>query len=185
MSEEQALQLVCKIFRVSWKDRDRDVIFLSSLSAQFKQNPKEGRTPAQPSYFRELSLRGNENVRSCPFLLSRHPVLLWVGVWKQGSFLVRVLMSGDFLLTSSVHFFFTFRFPKRKQYKLVNSVPCLRVDIFFLCKKKMLRALAPFKSWSILGSLQGPWERRSVWPAPAFSASPPLWTGVNLLNSIA
>uniref|UniRef100_A0A452SX38 Ubiquitin conjugation factor E4 n=1 Tax=Ursus americanus TaxID=9643 RepID=A0A452SX38_URSAM len=36
-----ALQLVCKIFRVSWKDRDRDVIFLSSLSAQFKQNPKE------------------------------------------------------------------------------------------------------------------------------------------------
>lgn len=42
VSEEQALQLVCKIFRVSWKDRDRDVIFLNSLSAQFKQNPKEG-----------------------------------------------------------------------------------------------------------------------------------------------
>lgn len=41
VSEEQALQLVCKIFRVSWKERDRDVIFLSSLSAQFKQNPKE------------------------------------------------------------------------------------------------------------------------------------------------
>ncbi|XP_058994378.1 ubiquitin conjugation factor E4 B isoform X2 [Mustela lutreola] len=41
VSEEQALQLVCKIFRVSWKDRDRDVIFLPSLSAQFKQNPKE------------------------------------------------------------------------------------------------------------------------------------------------
>nr|XP_033777401.1 ubiquitin conjugation factor E4 B isoform X1 [Geotrypetes seraphini] len=41
VSEEQALQLVCKIFRVSWKDRDRDVIFLSSLSTQFKQNPKE------------------------------------------------------------------------------------------------------------------------------------------------
>ncbi|XP_051028149.1 ubiquitin conjugation factor E4 B [Acomys russatus] len=41
VSEEQALQLVCKIFRVSWKDRDRDVIFLSSLSAQFKQNPQE------------------------------------------------------------------------------------------------------------------------------------------------
>ncbi|XP_037021541.2 ubiquitin conjugation factor E4 B isoform X2 [Artibeus jamaicensis] len=41
VSEEQALQLVCKIFRVSWKDRDRDVIFLSSLSAQFEQNPKE------------------------------------------------------------------------------------------------------------------------------------------------
>lgn len=44
MSEEQALQLVCKIFRVSWEDRDRDVIFLPSLSAQFKQNPKEGET---------------------------------------------------------------------------------------------------------------------------------------------
>lgn len=43
VSEEQALQLVCKIFRVSWKDRDRDVIFLNSLSAQFKQNPKEGK----------------------------------------------------------------------------------------------------------------------------------------------
>ncbi|XP_031235357.1 ubiquitin conjugation factor E4 B isoform X2 [Mastomys coucha] len=41
VSEEQALQLVCKIFRVSWEDRDRDVIFLPSLSAQFKQNPKE------------------------------------------------------------------------------------------------------------------------------------------------
>ncbi|XP_074831828.1 ubiquitin conjugation factor E4 B isoform X2 [Carettochelys insculpta] len=41
VSEEQALQLVCKIFRVSWKDRDRDVIFLSSFSEQFKQNPRE------------------------------------------------------------------------------------------------------------------------------------------------
>ncbi|XP_077693274.1 ubiquitin conjugation factor E4 B isoform X1 [Eretmochelys imbricata] len=41
VSEEQALQLVCKIFRVSWKDRDRDVIFLTSFSEQFKQNPKE------------------------------------------------------------------------------------------------------------------------------------------------
>lgn len=54
MSEEQALQLVCKIFRVSWKDRDRDVIFLSSLSAQFKQNPKKGRNRAQLSHFRAL-----------------------------------------------------------------------------------------------------------------------------------
>ncbi|XP_020637875.3 ubiquitin conjugation factor E4 B isoform X1 [Pogona vitticeps] len=41
ISEEQAVQLVCKIFRVSWKDRDRDVIFLTSLSEQFSQNPKE------------------------------------------------------------------------------------------------------------------------------------------------
>ncbi|XP_068094965.1 ubiquitin conjugation factor E4 B isoform X1 [Hyperolius riggenbachi] len=41
VSEEQSLQLVCKIFRVSWKDRDRDVIFLRSLSTQFRQNPKE------------------------------------------------------------------------------------------------------------------------------------------------
>uniref|UniRef100_A0A7M4E512 Ubiquitin conjugation factor E4 B n=1 Tax=Crocodylus porosus TaxID=8502 RepID=A0A7M4E512_CROPO len=41
VSEEQALQLVSKIFRVSWKDRDRDVIFLTSLCVQFKQNPKE------------------------------------------------------------------------------------------------------------------------------------------------
>uniref|UniRef100_A0A8C0IXP4 Ubiquitination factor E4B n=1 Tax=Chelonoidis abingdonii TaxID=106734 RepID=A0A8C0IXP4_CHEAB len=41
VSEEQALQLVCKIFRVSWKDRDRDVIFLTSFSEQFKQTPKE------------------------------------------------------------------------------------------------------------------------------------------------
>ncbi|XP_042334211.1 ubiquitin conjugation factor E4 B isoform X1 [Sceloporus undulatus] len=41
ISEEQALQLVCKIFRVSWKDRDRDVIFLTSLSEQFKQNTKD------------------------------------------------------------------------------------------------------------------------------------------------
>lgn len=41
VSEEQSLQLVCKIFRVSWKDRDRDVIFLRNLSAQFRQSPKE------------------------------------------------------------------------------------------------------------------------------------------------
>ncbi|XP_018081118.1 ubiquitin conjugation factor E4 B isoform X1 [Xenopus laevis] len=41
VSEEQTLQLVCKIFRVSWKDRDRDVIFLHSLSSQFSQNPKK------------------------------------------------------------------------------------------------------------------------------------------------
>ncbi|KAE8591755.1 hypothetical protein XENTR_v10018566 [Xenopus tropicalis] len=41
VSEEQTLQLVCKIFRVSWKDRDRDVIFLQSLSSQFSQNPKK------------------------------------------------------------------------------------------------------------------------------------------------
>ncbi|XP_077105770.1 ubiquitin conjugation factor E4 B isoform X1 [Ranitomeya variabilis] len=41
VSEEQSLQLVCKIFRVSWKDRDRDVVFLRSLSAQFRQNSKE------------------------------------------------------------------------------------------------------------------------------------------------
>ncbi|XP_069804391.1 ubiquitin conjugation factor E4 B isoform X3 [Dendropsophus ebraccatus] len=41
VSEEQSLQLVCKIFRVSWKDRDRDVVFLRSLSTQFRQNPKE------------------------------------------------------------------------------------------------------------------------------------------------
>lgn len=41
VSEEQSLQLVCKIFRVSWKDRDRDVIFLRGLSSQFRQSPKE------------------------------------------------------------------------------------------------------------------------------------------------
>ncbi|KAM8926937.1 ubiquitin conjugation factor E4 B [Pelodytes ibericus] len=41
VSEEQSLQLVCKIFRVSWKDRDRDVIFLRSLSSQFRQTPEE------------------------------------------------------------------------------------------------------------------------------------------------
>ncbi|KAG8434802.1 hypothetical protein GDO86_012957 [Hymenochirus boettgeri] len=38
MSEEQSLHLICKIFRVSWKDRDRDVIFLQSLSSQFRHN---------------------------------------------------------------------------------------------------------------------------------------------------
>ncbi|XP_018408124.1 PREDICTED: ubiquitin conjugation factor E4 B isoform X2 [Nanorana parkeri] len=41
VSEEQSLQLVCKIFRVSWKDRDRDVIFMRNLSSQFRQSPKE------------------------------------------------------------------------------------------------------------------------------------------------
>lgn len=42
MSEEQALQLICKILRVSWKEQDRDVIFLPSLAAEFQQNPKDG-----------------------------------------------------------------------------------------------------------------------------------------------
>uniref|UniRef100_A0A8C4XAB6 Ubiquitin conjugation factor E4 B n=1 Tax=Erpetoichthys calabaricus TaxID=27687 RepID=A0A8C4XAB6_ERPCA len=41
VSEEQALHLICKIFRVSWKERDRDVIFLPSLAAEFRHNPKE------------------------------------------------------------------------------------------------------------------------------------------------
>ncbi|XP_043532143.1 ubiquitin conjugation factor E4 B isoform X3 [Chiloscyllium plagiosum] len=41
VSEEQALLLICKIFRVSWKERDRDVIFLPGLAAEFKQNAKE------------------------------------------------------------------------------------------------------------------------------------------------
>lgn len=42
VSEEQALQLICKILRVSWKEQDRDVIFLPSLAAEFHQNPKDG-----------------------------------------------------------------------------------------------------------------------------------------------
>uniref|UniRef100_A0AAX7TTH4 Ubiquitin conjugation factor E4 B n=1 Tax=Astatotilapia calliptera TaxID=8154 RepID=A0AAX7TTH4_ASTCA len=41
VSEEQALQLICKILRVSWKEQDRDVIFLPSLATEFHQNPKE------------------------------------------------------------------------------------------------------------------------------------------------
>ncbi|KAJ8016600.1 hypothetical protein DPEC_G00008920 [Dallia pectoralis] len=42
VSEEQALQLICKILRVSWKEQDRDVIFLSSLATEFHQSsPKE------------------------------------------------------------------------------------------------------------------------------------------------
>ncbi|XP_076874583.1 ubiquitin conjugation factor E4 B isoform X2 [Brachyhypopomus gauderio] len=41
VSEEQALQLICKILRVSWKELDRDVIFLPSLAAEFQQNPKD------------------------------------------------------------------------------------------------------------------------------------------------
>ncbi|XP_041129289.1 ubiquitin conjugation factor E4 B isoform X2 [Polyodon spathula] len=41
VSEEQALQVICKILRVSWKERDRDVIFLPSLAAEFTQDPKE------------------------------------------------------------------------------------------------------------------------------------------------
>uniref|UniRef100_A0A3P8V6X0 Ubiquitination factor E4B, UFD2 homolog (S. cerevisiae) n=1 Tax=Cynoglossus semilaevis TaxID=244447 RepID=A0A3P8V6X0_CYNSE len=41
VSEEQALQLICKILRVSWKDLDRDVIFLPSLAAEFHHNPKD------------------------------------------------------------------------------------------------------------------------------------------------
>ncbi|XP_062397705.1 ubiquitin conjugation factor E4 B isoform X2 [Sardina pilchardus] len=42
VSEEQALQLICKILRVSWKEQDRDVIFLPALAAEFQQkNPKD------------------------------------------------------------------------------------------------------------------------------------------------
>ncbi|KAI5095644.1 ubiquitin conjugation factor E4 B isoform X1, partial [Silurus meridionalis] len=41
VSEEQALQLICKILRVSWKEQDRDVIFLPSLAAEFQQNTKD------------------------------------------------------------------------------------------------------------------------------------------------
>ncbi|XP_061832813.1 ubiquitin conjugation factor E4 B isoform X2 [Nerophis lumbriciformis] len=41
LSEDQALQLVCKILRVSWKEQHRDVIFLPSLAAEFQHNPKD------------------------------------------------------------------------------------------------------------------------------------------------
>ncbi|XP_063064951.1 ubiquitin conjugation factor E4 B isoform X1 [Engraulis encrasicolus] len=42
VSEEQALQLICKILRVSWKEQDRDVIFLPALAAEFQQkSPKD------------------------------------------------------------------------------------------------------------------------------------------------
>ncbi|XP_060794379.1 ubiquitin conjugation factor E4 B isoform X1 [Neoarius graeffei] len=41
VSEEQALQLICKILRVSWKEQDRDVIFLPSLAVEFQQSPKD------------------------------------------------------------------------------------------------------------------------------------------------
>ncbi|XP_058498860.1 ubiquitin conjugation factor E4 B isoform X4 [Solea solea] len=41
VSEEQALQLICKILRVSWKEQDRDVIFLPSLAAEFHRSPKD------------------------------------------------------------------------------------------------------------------------------------------------
>ncbi|XP_015263152.1 PREDICTED: ubiquitin conjugation factor E4 B, partial [Gekko japonicus] len=69
ISEEQALQLVCKIFRVSWKDRDRDVIFLTSLSEQFKQNPKEGKEPSCFAFFlRNLVLNAGSNPGTSPTL---------------------------------------------------------------------------------------------------------------------
>lgn len=42
VSEEQALQLICKILRVSWKEQDRDVIFLPSLAIEFHQKPRDG-----------------------------------------------------------------------------------------------------------------------------------------------
>uniref|UniRef100_A0AAY4C699 Ubiquitin conjugation factor E4 B n=1 Tax=Denticeps clupeoides TaxID=299321 RepID=A0AAY4C699_9TELE len=38
VSEEQALQLICKILRVSWKEQDRDTIFLPGLASEFHQN---------------------------------------------------------------------------------------------------------------------------------------------------
>uniref|UniRef100_A0A671TBW9 Ubiquitin conjugation factor E4 B-like n=1 Tax=Sinocyclocheilus anshuiensis TaxID=1608454 RepID=A0A671TBW9_9TELE len=41
VSEEQALHLICKILRVSWKEQDRDVIFLPSLAAEFQKNPRD------------------------------------------------------------------------------------------------------------------------------------------------
>ena len=42
VSEEQALQLICRILRVSWKEQDRDVIYLPSLAAEFHQSPEDG-----------------------------------------------------------------------------------------------------------------------------------------------
>ncbi|XP_037124262.1 ubiquitin conjugation factor E4 B isoform X5 [Syngnathus acus] len=41
VTEDQALQLICKILRVSWKEQHRDVIFLPSLAAEFQRNPKD------------------------------------------------------------------------------------------------------------------------------------------------
>ncbi|XP_026055812.1 ubiquitin conjugation factor E4 B isoform X2 [Carassius auratus] len=41
VSEDQALHLICKILRVSWKEQDHDVIFLPSLAAEFQKNPRD------------------------------------------------------------------------------------------------------------------------------------------------
>ena len=72
VSEEQALQLVCKILRVSWKEQDRDVIFLPSLATEFHQNPKDGMSlshhdtlnePAKVTFHNwQISAAGNEAV---------------------------------------------------------------------------------------------------------------------------
>uniref|UniRef100_A0A8C9VGD6 Ubiquitin conjugation factor E4 B n=1 Tax=Scleropages formosus TaxID=113540 RepID=A0A8C9VGD6_SCLFO len=41
VSGEQALQLISRILRVSWKEQGRDVIFLPSLATQFRHSPKD------------------------------------------------------------------------------------------------------------------------------------------------
>ncbi|XP_051906703.1 ubiquitin conjugation factor E4 B isoform X2 [Hippocampus zosterae] len=41
VTEDQALQLICKILRVSWTEQHRDVIFLPSLAAEFQRNPRD------------------------------------------------------------------------------------------------------------------------------------------------
>lgn len=41
VSEEQALQLICKVLRVTWTDQDRDVIYLPSLATEFHRNHRD------------------------------------------------------------------------------------------------------------------------------------------------
>ena len=56
VSEEQALQLICRILRVSWKEQDRDVIYLPSLAAEFHQSPEDGGSQSPRSYAKGFGL---------------------------------------------------------------------------------------------------------------------------------
>ncbi|XP_077997981.1 ubiquitin conjugation factor E4 B-like [Glandiceps talaboti] len=41
MTEDQLIVIICRIFRVSWKDKSRDVIHLKQLAKDFKEDPKQ------------------------------------------------------------------------------------------------------------------------------------------------
>ena len=57
ISEDQLLHTVSRVFRVSWKEQGRDVVYLTGIAAEFAEEPDQGMATFSP-----------HKLSSCPLL---------------------------------------------------------------------------------------------------------------------